>query len=410
MKLVQIKNKDVLFQEKNKQLSGIWNIDKSLIQSKEEGEDIRENNKGFIIQSKDFGPLEEFVKNDYITDIDFNGKDLWTIDQSNKKVRHDEIMVDPAFIRRLAQNIANAEAQEFNQQTPALEAETEDLRISIIHNSIAQTGTTVCIRKTPVVQRIMEKEAVEKKYCSKEVLSLLANCVKAHMNIIICGEPRAGKTECAKLISGYIPDNERVITIEDVQEWHYKKLHPDSDCIEMKVNKVFGYSDGIIASLKQNPNWLMIAETRGEEVKNLLQGFTTGVKGITTLHTDDVRKIPERIVNMSNDPVTAKRTEDNVYEFVDVGVFISMHPDGNGGQVRMIDQIGFFANDEKKHLCQIVLDGGNLVNASFPYKIQKKFKATKIENPFQNNEVEKRLAAQGYSDNNKKIYCSTHLY
>lgn len=391
--LSQNNNKD---QEKD-----IWDLGESLIETKEEGENIRENNKGFIIRPEDFGPLKDLVLDDTITDIDFNGKDLWTIDQDNRKVKHDEIDVNPAFIRRLAQNIANAEAAEFNQQNPSVEAETEDLRISIIHNSIAQTGTTICIRKTPIVQRIIERDAIAKGYCSREILSLLINCVKAHMNIIICGEPRAGKTECAKLVSGYIPNSERVITIEDVQEWHYKTLHPDSDCIEMKVNKIFDYSKGIIASLKQNPNWIMIAETRGEEVKNLLQGFTTGVKGITTLHTDDVRKIPERIVNMTNDPITAKRTEDNVYEFVDVGVYISMHPDGSGGQVRMIDQIGFFSNDEKEHLCRLAVEGGHLFRAALPLKIQKKFEIAGIDNPLQNDEVDKRLREQGYIFSNK---------
>ena len=374
----------------------IWKLDETLIESKENGEDIRENNKGFVIRPEDFGPLKDLVMDDFITDIDFNGKDLWTIDQNNKKVKHDEINVSTAFIRRLAQNIANAEATEFNQQNPSVEAETEDLRISIIHNSIAQTGTTVCIRKTPIVQRILEKNSIESGYCSREILALLANCVKAHMNIIICGEPRAGKTECAKFISGYILPSERVITIEDVQEWHYKTLHPDSDCIEMKVNKVFDYSQGIIASLKQNPNWLMIAETRGKEVKNLLQGFTTGVKGITTLHTDDVRKIPKRIVNMVDDSVTERRTEDDVYDFVDVGVYISMHSDGNGGQVRMIDQVGFFSNDEPGHVCRLAVERGNLFRASLPKKIRNKFLAAGIDNPLQNDEVDRRLAEQGY--------------
>lgn len=396
------KEKSVNINEKTEEKSDIWDMGESLIEVKEEGENIKENNKGFIIRPEDFGPLKDLVLDNKITDIDFNGQDLWTIDQSNRKVKRTEIEVNPGFIRRLAQNIANAEAKEFNQQFPSLEAETEDLRISIVHNSIAQTGTSVCIRKTPVVQRIIEKEAISNGYFTRETLSLLVNCIKAHMNIIICGEPRAGKTECAKLISGYIPSNERVITIEDVQEWHYKTLHPDSDCIEMKVNKVFDYSKGIIASLKQNPQWIMIAETRGEEVKNLLQGFTTGVKGITTLHTDDVQKIPKRIVNMANDPITADRTEDNVYEFVDVGVYISMHPDGQGGQVRMIDQIGFFGYDDnnpiesKRRECILVLNTGHWFRNDLPEKIQKKFRNANIENPLQNDEVDRRLAKQGY--------------
>lgn len=397
---VKEENKDVSEKQpidnNDNNIKDIWDPGESLIEAAESGEDIRENNKGFTIKPEDFGPLKGLILDDFITDIDFNGSDLWTIDQNNRKIKHDEIKVDAAFIRKLAQNIANAEATEFNQQNPSVEAETEDLRISIIHNSIAQTGTTICIRKTPTVQRIMEKTSIETGYCSRKILSLLANCVKAHMNIIVCGEPRAGKTECAKFISGYIPPSERVITIEDVQEWHYKTLHPESDCIEIKVNKIFDYSRSIIASLKQNPNWLMIAETRGKEVKNLLQGFTTGVKGITTLHTDDVRKIPKRIINMVDDSVTEKRTEDDVYSFVDVGLYISMHSDGEGGQVRMINQVGFFANDEPGHVCKLAVDGGELIDATFPKQIQYKFKNAGISNPFQNDEVDRRLKEQGY--------------
>lgn len=387
---------------KSNNKNSLWELDNSLIEVQEKGESIQENNKGFTVKAEDFGPLMEYVKDETITDIDFNGTSLWITDIYNRHWKDTKLNISSAFIRRLAQTIANSDAKEFNQKHPCLEAETDDLRISILHNSVAQTGTTLCIRKTPKKERIKEKEAIENNYCSYEVLSLLANCIKAHMNIVICGEPRAGKTECAKFISGFIPRGERVITIEDVMEWHYKALHPDADVIEMKVNSDFDYSDGIIASLKQNPRWLMIAETRGKEVKNLIQSFTTGVNGITTLHTDDVRKIPSRIVNMADDSLTAKRMENNVYEFVDVGILISMVPNKDGGFDRRIDEIAFFSNDNENNKCCVMVEGGDIYRATIPDKIKSKFKLAGIKNIYDSELIKEHLKQQGYNLNNLK--------
>lgn len=375
----------------------IWTLDETVIATAEAGENITENNKGFVLKPEYFGPLREYVEDTDITDIDFNGTDLWITDINNRHWKDEKLDISPQFIRRLAQNIANSESKEFNQKNPVMEAETEDLRISIVHNSIAQTGTTMCIRKTPKTERITERKALESAYCTLTTLSLIVNCIKAHMNIIICGEPRAGKTECAKFISGFIKNGERVITIEDVLEWHYKALHPTADVIEMKVNNDFTYSDGIVASLKQNPVWIMIAETRGKEVKNLIQSFTTGVNGITTLHTDDVRKVPSRIVNMADDSLTAERMENNVYEFVDVALFISMSPDGNGGQKRIIDQVAFFTNENDNNRCEMVIEGGMLFKPNnIPQKILKKFKLAGVEDIYANEDVVNNLVKQGY--------------
>ena len=74
-------NKNLSQNNNKNQEKDIWDLGESLIETKEEGENIRENNKGFIIRPEDFGPLKDLVLDDTITDIDFNGKDLWTIDQ-----------------------------------------------------------------------------------------------------------------------------------------------------------------------------------------------------------------------------------------------------------------------------------------------------------------------------------------
>lgn len=124
-----------------------------------------------------------------------------------------------------------------------------------------------------------------------------------------CGMPGIGKTECVKFFSQYVPGNERVITIEDTMEIRYSVTNPGKDCIEMRVNDRFDYADAIKASLRLNPKWIMLSEARSKEVKYLLEGWSTGVRGMTTLHTDDVRNIPDRILNMLETRVDADRLE-----------------------------------------------------------------------------------------------------
>lgn len=382
-----------------------WDFDNAIEEvkiSREDNESIVENRNGSLLDIEKFGPLKKYITDTTITDIDYNGSDVWLTNIQNEHWKEESLRLDEIFVQRLVQNIANSESKEFNQKNAFLEVETDDLRISIVHKSIAQTGTSFCIRKTPKVERIKEKYAIDTKYANKEILCLLANCVKAHMNIIICGEPKAGKTELAKFISGYIPDSERVITIEDVLEWHYKALHPTADVIEMKMNKDYDYSDGIIASLKQNPAWIMIAETRGKEIKHLIQSFTTGVNGITTLHTDDVRKIPERMVNMSEDSTNPERMENTIFSFIDVGILVSLKIDENGRQYRVIDQIAFFANENGVHQTNVVVEDGSFYRNAMPISIEGKFKRAKIEHPLKNDEVTNRLIEQGYDIQSSK--------
>lgn len=359
-----------------------------------------QNRNKFVIPDEDFGPFLPYVKDKNITDVDFNGQDLWTIDTQNRKIKVSdaEHPIPRDFVERFARKVANAKSFDFNQRNPVMEAETKELRISIIHSSIAISGTSICIRKTPPFSRITERGAIETGYASREIISILANCIKAHANIVIAGMPRAGKTEFAKFLGCYIPDKERVITIEDVLEWRFKELKPKADCIEMQTNDAFTYTDAIVASLKQNPNWIMIAETRGEEIASLINGFSTGVNGITTLHTDDIRKIPSRMLNMVNDTKAEKRLLENIFEFVDVGVMVAIRQDPETGAMkRIIDQIGFYTNDNGKMECHMMVDGGKFVSRELPPSIERKFKIRQITGDyFRNPETDRRLLKQGY--------------
>ena len=260
-----------------------------------------------------YGPFLPFLIREDITDVDFNGRQLWIKSVNGKRASVDNAGVTTEFIEQFTHRIANLVNQPFNQTYALLEAETDCLRVSIMHESIAISGRSISIRKSYPKMRMSEKQMMETGYCNREILNFLKNCVLAHLNIIFCGEPGAGKTECAKFFSGYIPANERVITIEDNAELHYEQIHPGRDCVALRVDgQHFTYEQAIKSSLRQNPAWIMLSEARSREVKYLLECWSTGVSGFTTIHTDDVRKIPDRIQNMMEISRDAERLENQI--------------------------------------------------------------------------------------------------
>ena len=247
---------------------------------------------GIRMEPDYFGPLWRYVRNDKITDIDYNGNQLWITDVENERYLIRRHGITEKFVEQFSHRIANEVSKPFNKKNNLLEAETDTLRISIVHESVAISGRSICIRKSMPMLRMQVKKMVEDEYVAVPVLELLANCVAAKMNFVFCGEPGAGKTECAKFFSQFIPAGERVITIEDNPEWHYSQINSGKDCVELRINPDFDYTKAIKTCLRQNPSWIMLSEARSTEVKSLLECWSTGIRGFTTLHTDDVRKIP----------------------------------------------------------------------------------------------------------------------
>lgn len=333
-----------------------------------------------------FGSLWKYVSNPDITDIDYNGSKLWLTNIYNERFRVNQDFVaeyiTPQFIEQFTQRIANVVSRQFNKQNPVLEAETSELRVTIVHESVAKSGRSISIRKTPPVIRLSIERALKEDYCSKEILSLLINCVLTKMNFVFCGEPGVGKTECAKFFSQFIPANERVITIEDTLELRYPRTNPDKDCIEMKVSEdTFGYAQAIKSCLRLNPKWIMLSEARSKEVKYLLESWSTGVCGMTTLHTDDVRNVPDRILNMLENRLDADRMENDIYQALDVGILIRKRRNSDHFQ-RYIDQACFYLRENGANQILMIVKNGKLVLNQFPQLLMQRFLRAEIAEPF----------------------------
>lgn len=306
------------------------------------------------LNNLDFGRLEKYVQDDQITDINFNGHHLW-IDHLIKGRFLVADFQDSGFVDQLCSRIANMANLPFNASNCVVETETNELRISIIHHSVSASGNSLSIRKTPAVQRLNDKLLIKQKYAPSAVLKMLKNCVKKKQNLIISGLPGVGKTEFLKYLTQNISPSERVITIEDTLEIRYGFIHEKNDCVMLKVSDHFTYDDAIKASLRQRPDWMLLSEVRGSEVKSLMQCISSGTKLISTIHAPCARQIPQRIMQIyPNNGTSDENLRKMIYDTVDIGVHLESFSDTKGIH-RFIREIVSFSLDDKNQPAMSVL-------------------------------------------------------
>mgnify|MGYP000778946777 FL=1 len=259
-----------------------------------------------------------------------------------------------------------------------MEAETDNLRISILHDSVTNTGISISIRKTPAIRRIKKDSMIREQYCTEEIDTFMENAIRAHCTVIVGGLPGVGKTEYIKYLTNYIPAYERVYTIEDNLELRYSAINPDKDCVEIKVSENFGYADALKASKRQLPTWVLLAEARGEEVKYLLENISAGVHCLTTIHLDDATKIPDRLRNMGSNI-----QENDVYSFVDIGVQLQSVIREGKKITRRISQVMCLSRHEEVNEKVMIYEEGKILTRDIPGDIMRKFKMAGIKNPFE---------------------------
>ena len=343
---------------------------------------MKVSREAWNLKEESFGPLLPYVIDPDITDINFNGADVW-VEHLKRGIYKVEVQLPAEFVSQFSIRVSNVVSSQINKYNNVLEAETDILRISIIHSSATNTGYAISIRKTPAVMRMTVENMLKEQYCSGELLIFLINCIRARMNMVFCGRPGAGKTELLKFLTQYIPKEEKVMTIEDNLEIHYKEINPGSNCVELKVDEeFFPYTKAIKTALRQNPQWVLLSEARSVEVKYLLECFSTGLHGLTTLHTDDTRKIPDRIQNMMQDAYAATRLENDIYSFLNVGVLLRKKVTERQKVVRFIDQICLFDRIGEQNVKCLIAEDGKFISREIPENVMKKFKLEDITAPF----------------------------
>mgnify|MGYP004466187317 CR=1 FL=1 len=272
----------------------------------------------------DFGPLQTFLENDDITDISYsNNGQVWLKTLSKGVYRVENTGVDNALIEKIAFQCANTMGKTFNMANPFLDAESAELRMNFVHDSIAKNGIALLIRKTPAKIRLEKDKIIKDDYIRLDIHDFLLKCVEGHCNILVSGETGSGKTEFVKYLAAHTKENEKIITIEDTLELHLDKIFPHRDIVAMKTNNIASYSDVLVTCMRQNPRWILLSEVRSAEaVMAVRNSISSGHNILSTIHADKAASIPNRLYSLLESNLDLEQFLRSIHRYVQLGVHI----------------------------------------------------------------------------------------
>ena len=310
---------------------------------------------GNMFDQIDFGPLKEYLTNDDITDISYsnNGQiHLKTLSRGIFRVENPAI--NNAFMEKLAFQCSNVMGKSFNMAHPFLDAESAELRLNFVHDSIAQNGIACVVRKTPAKIRLEKDKLIQDKYIELDIHEFLIECVKGHCNTIVCGETGSGKTELVKYLASKINEEEKIITIEDTLELHLDRIFPHRDIVAMKTNNIASYTDVLVTCMRQNPKWILLSEVRSAEaVMAVRNSISSGHYILSTIHADKASSIPNRMYSLLETSQDIDQFMKSIYRYIQLGVYIRGYTDKTTHKfVREIGEVTEFyvtENNEAKY-------------------------------------------------------------
>jgi pilus assembly protein CpaF len=248
------------------------------------------------------GPLEPLLKDPTISDILVNRFDRVYVERGGKLEITGLTFKDNQHLMQIIDRIVSRIGRRVDESSPMVDARLQDgSRVNAIIPPLALDGACLSIRRfgrDPITARNM----LDNKSLTEPMLELLSAMVKGRLNLIISGGTGAGKTTVLNVLSGYIPNSERIVTIEDAAELQLKQEHVVR--LETRPPNIEGKGSIrmrqlVINSLRMRPDRIVVGEVRGEEAFDMLQAMNTGHEGsLTTVHANSPRDALARIENM----------------------------------------------------------------------------------------------------------------
>jgi pilus assembly protein CpaF len=249
------------------------------------------------------GLLDTIMTDDTITEVMINGPDNIFIEQNGKVKKLAKKFESSRKLEDIIQRIVGSAGREVNQATPIVDTRLEDgSRVNVVLPPIALCGPTVTIRKFSKTPMTIEK-LIQYGSLTREIANKLELLVKAKYNIFVCGGTGSGKTTFLNALSNYIPQDERVITIEDSAELQIVHI-PNLVSLETRNANSSGVGeitirDLIKSSLRMRPERIVVGEVRGGEALDMLQAMNTGHDGsLSTGHANSTRDMLSRLETM----------------------------------------------------------------------------------------------------------------
>ncbi|SNS66330.1 CpaF family protein [Antarctobacter heliothermus] len=251
---------------------------------------------------KGLGPLEPLLKDENISDILVNGPHQIFIEQNGKLTLSDVTFKDERHLMRIIDKIVSAVGRRVDESNPYVDARLQDgSRFNAMVPPVAIDGSLVSIRKFKK-DKLGIDDLVNFGAFTEEMAVYLQAAVATRLNIIVSGGTGSGKTTTLNALSSFIDDAERILTIEDTAELQLQQSHVGR--MESRPPNVEGKGavtprDCLKNALRMRPDRIIVGETRGEEVIDMLQAMNTGHDGsMTTIHANSARDGVARLENM----------------------------------------------------------------------------------------------------------------
>lgn len=298
--------------------------------------------------------IQELIDDDTVTEIMVNGPDNIFIERAGRLLRYPEVFESREKLEDVVQKIAAGANRIINEASPIVDARLPDgSRVNMILPPVAIGGPVITIRKFPN-DKITVSRLVELGSITQEAADFLKQLVRAGYNLFVSGGTGSGKTTFLNALSDFIPEDERIVTIEDSAELRITHI-PNLVSLEVRNANVEGRNgvsvrDLIRTSLRMRPDRVIVGEIRGEEAIDMLQAMNTGHDGsLSTGHANSAADMLSRIETMvllgADIPLAAVRMQ--IASAIDIIVQLGRFRDGTRKVVEIVEIVGYEAGEIK---------------------------------------------------------------
>jgi pilus assembly protein CpaF len=281
------------------------------------------------------GPLEDLMRDPAISEIMVNGPNLIYVERAGKLSLSDKRFNDERHLRTIIERIIAPLGRRIDESSPMVDARLPDgSRVNAIIEPLSLNGSTLTIRRFGT-RRLNMDDLLRFGSVSQECIPLLKAMVQSRLNIVVSGGTGSGKTTFLNILSGFIPNNERIVTIEDAAELSLDQEHVvrlESRPPNLEGKGAITIRDLVRNSLRMRPDRIVVGECRSGEALDMLQAMNTGHDGsLTTLHANTPRDALSRLetlVLMSGFDLPIRAIREQIAGAVDCVVQIARMKDG----------------------------------------------------------------------------------
>lgn len=292
--------------------------------------------KEVLDEALGLGPLEDLLADETVTEIMVNGPYKIFIERQGRIHLSPVVFTSNQHLRNVIERIVTPLGRRIDEKTPYVDARLKDgSRVNAVIEPIAIDGAAVTIRKF-AKKPVTAENYVAWGSMTQPMLDLLKICVENGLNVVISGGTGSGKTTLLNTLSGYIPPNERIITVEDAAELQLKQEHVvrlETRPPNMEGTGAITIRDLVRNALRMRPDRIVVGECRGGEALDMLQAMNTGHDGsMTTTHANSPREAIARLETlclMAGMDLPARSIREQIAQAVHLIVQISRLPDGS---------------------------------------------------------------------------------